>query len=134
MSIVRSRGIVRTIATSSVRQVEADILVCVQVVALFPQSWLSHYLAVGWECSKLSLNFFYPNCFNVKIFPIYCMYCMSKSVSVGFWFLQFQPELLPSNIINCQCFDYSAVVFFRAHHTTLGIQGYFSTIIREASY
>ena len=30
-----------------------------------------------------------------------------------FWFLQFQPELLTSIIINCQCFDYSAVVFFR---------------------
>ena len=38
------------------------------------------------------------------------------------WFLQFQPKLLTSNIINCQRFDYSAVVFFRPHlHTTLGI-------------
>ena len=36
-----------------------------------------------------------------------------------FWFLQCQPEFLN---INCQHFDYSAVVFFRAHlHTTLGI-------------
>ena len=64
---------------------------------------------------------------------------LSEIFSVGysihdFWFLQFQPELFTSNIINCQRFDYSAVVFFRAHHTTLGIQGYLSTIIREASY
>ena len=36
--------------------------------------------------------------------------------------IQFQPELLTSIIINCQRFDYSAVVFLRAHlHTTLGI-------------
>ena len=40
-----------------------------------------------------------------------------------FRFLQFQLELLTSNIINCQHFDYSA-----------GIQGYLSAIIREASY
>jgi len=32
-----------------------------------------------------------------------------------FWFLQFQPEFFTSIIINSQRFDYSAVVYFRAH-------------------
>ena len=62
-----------------------------------------------------------------------CVNKWMKYLNIDFWFLQFQPELLTSNIINCQRFNYSAVVFFRAHHTTLGVQGYLSTIIREAS-
>ena len=71
--------------------------------------------------------------------PTYSSYILfqgfSRLASIhDFWFVQFQPKLLTSNIINCQRFDYSVVVFFRAHHTTLGIQGYLSTIIREASY
>ena len=57
----------------------------------------------------------YTNGYKEKFFQGF-----SQLASIhDFRFLQFQPELLTSNIINCQHFDYSAVVFFRAHHTTL---------------
>ena len=52
-------------------------------------------------------------------FNCYAQTAIVCLVSLDFWFLQFQPELLTSNIINWQRLDYSAIVFFRAHHTTL---------------
>ena len=47
-----------------------------------------------------------------------------------FWFLQFQPELLTSLIINSQCFDYSAVVFFRAHRPEDVTEEEYSTVVK----